>query len=187
MFNYFLDNSRTIEIESPAAEENTQLNPARDQRTSGMNRPKEFCIMVEYDRTTKEIQVIKIGEDKNGSFFDFPSDCRDPKDHSFVLAHSQYKAFVNWIANNSPNNKEKYVRNLKFQSYKDGELTPEGKLYINGENQFRMKIGGVQKLATPESTHKPDETNINLNYSGRELLKRFGEFRIFSHFFEFFI
>lgn len=140
-----------------------------------MSRPSEFYVLVEYDRDSALLKVVKITKDKS-EFFDFPGDCQNPKDHQFVLAHSQYKSFVNWIRDNKPDKKEKYVRNLKFfDKDKDGNVTPESKFYINSNGQFRMKLGNYERLATPEQIYRSNDTSVNLNYTGQELLTKFSE------------
>lgn len=140
-----------------------------------VTRPPEFYVLVEYDRDSKLLNVVKITKDKS-EFFDFPSNGQDPKDHQYVQAHPQFKSFMSWIRDNKPDKKEKYVRNLKFfDQDKEGNTTPESKFYVNGDGKFRMKLGSYQLLATPEKVYQSNDTSINLNYTGQELLAKFAE------------
>lgn len=157
--------------------------PKMNPQSAGKTQlPAEFYVLVEHDRNSKAMKVIKISPDKE-TFFDFPPDCQQIDQHFYVTEHSQFKAFVTWINNNQPLKKERYVRNLKFSVLdKEGNRTPESLFYINSTGQWRMKIGSVQHFATAERIYRDEDSmiNLNANYSGRELLKQFGKLIVHS-------
>lgn len=174
IFSMNLNSDQSSQTQASGSQQVRPSNQSKNILT--MSLPQEFYVLVEYDRDVNKMRVLKIGSDKSSPFFDFPSDCQEPIQHPHVIDHPQYKQFVAWINSNRPKTREKYVRNLKFQTLDSNKKQlPESRFYINSAGKFRMKKGTYEYLATAEPVHRQDDTSVDLNYTGQELLDKFGK------------